>query len=1025
MAATMSVLRTLRQITLVAAVVVAVPSPAGAQYFGQNKVQYGDFDFQVLETPHFDIYFYSRERDAAREVARMAERWYGRLSSVLGAGLVGRQPVILYASHAEFEQTNALEGLISESTGGVTEGLARRVILPMAASLGESDHVLGHELVHAFQYSILGNRAEGLPLWFMEGMAEYLSLGNRDPQTAMWLRDALVREDLPTLQKLDDPKYFPYRFGHALWSFIGGRWGDRVVGEILHAVAGGGRPGGDDSFGSLAGIQMTTGDPIRVIELKTGMKREAFSTAWHEAIGALYRPGLADTANRRVEPAVVLQGEERGSLRIGPALSPDGSRLAYLSEQDRLSIELFVADARTGEVDRRLTKTTADPHFDSLHFVDSSGAWSPDGKQLVIAAAHDGHAELAFFSAENGRRVREIALATAGTIFQPNWSPDGQTIAVSAQVGGVTDLYLVDVKTGEVRALTTDLFADLQPAWAPNSRDIVFVTDRFGTDLSRLSFADYSLARINTETRAISQVRTGLSGNNVNPQWGSADELYFISDATGRPDVYRHTIRAGRTELVATAPTGIAGITPLSPALSVSQSAHTIAYSVFGTFGYSIQVHQSPPSEPPLPANAGDLARLPGSTGRSQVAEQLEQPGTHLPPATEYPVEEASAKLHLMDMSQAIGVSSSTGAFGTYVSGGIAFLFSDILGNHLLSMGVDVAGGPKNTAVQVAYTNRTSRWNWTLFGERVPLVSGTVTSGFASAGGQVAYFEQANLRRETHNQFGGLVAYPFSRTARVEFGASARHISFENELTTNFYNPSTGAFLGDETTDLSGSPSLNLGETFAALVRDASTFGAVSPVQGERFRFEVAPTFGGLTMVNTTLDYRRYVMPLRPVTLAGRLMHMGRYGMSAEDQRLMPIYLGYNGLVRGYDFNSFTLNECTITANGSCPDADQLIGSRALVANLEARVPLLGLFNGRLDYGPVPAELFGFFDAGTAWTRNTTPSFVGGTRDWVRSVGIGARVNLFGFAIGEFNLARPLDRGNHGWDFVFNFRPGF
>src|SRR6187402_529151 len=165
MAETMTVPRTFRYMPLVASLAVAalvtVPSPVGAQYFGQNKVQYGDFDFQVLETPHFDIYFYSREREAALQVARMAERWYGRLSSVLGSGLVGRQPVILYASHAEFEQTNALEGLISEATGGVTEGLARRVILPMAASLAESDHVLGHELVHAFQYSILGDRAEG------------------------------------------------------------------------------------------------------------------------------------------------------------------------------------------------------------------------------------------------------------------------------------------------------------------------------------------------------------------------------------------------------------------------------------------------------------------------------------------------------------------------------------------------------------------------------------------------------------------------------------------------------------------------------------------------------------------------------------------------------------------------------------------------------------------------------------------------------------------------------------------------
>ncbi|MCC7009523.1 MAG: PD40 domain-containing protein [Acidobacteria bacterium] len=1013
------------RLCLLTVLALLAASPARAQSFGQNKVQYGHFDFQVLETPHFDIYFYTRERDAAREVARMAERWYGRLSTVLGAPLIGRQVVVLYASHAEFEQTNVLEGMIPEETGGVTEGLARRIVLPLAASLGESDHVLGHELVHAFQYSILGNRAQAMPLWFMEGMAEYLSLGNRYPQTAMWLRDALIREDLPTLEKLDDPRYFPYRFGHAFWSYIGGRWGDRMIGEILAAVSGG-RVVSGDPFGPPTGVQAAGGDPIRVIERLTGLERDALSTAWHEAIGALYRPALADASSRQAEGAVTFAGEDRGSLRIGPALSPDGSRVAFLSERDRLSIELFVANARTGQVERPLTKTAADPHFDSLHFVESSGAWSPDGRQLAVAAAQGGRPVIAILSADNGARDREIPFPALGAVFQPSWSPDGRKIAFTAQAGGVTDLYLVDLQTNEVRQLTHDLFADLQPAWAPNSRDLAFVTDRFGGDLARLSFDRYTLARLDTETGAVSQIETGVDGNAVNPQWASDRELFFISDATGRPDVYRRDLSAARTILVATAPTGISGITALSPALSYSRASGTLAYSVFGGSGYAIQVLPHAPSEAPVAAGAGDLARLPGADRPSRVAALLRQPSEHLPPATvDYPSHPASGRLQLMDVAQSIGATTSTGAFGTYVSGGVMLFFSDVLGNHLLSTGINVAGDIKDTAFQASYLNRTSRWNWGLFGERVPLISGSVTSGYMSLGGQLLYAEQGTLHREIFTQAGAMVAYPFSRATRVELGASMRHVGFDDELRTQFYDPSTGDFLGEDRTDLGGDPALTFADATVALVRDTATFGAVSPLQGERFRFDVSPTFGGLRMVGTTLDYRRYVMPFRPLTIAGRLMHIGRYGMNGEDQRLLPLYLGYNTLVRGYDFNSFGINECTVTTDGSCPEIDRLIGSRIIVANLEARVPIVGLFTGRLDYGPVPAEIFTFFDAGTAWTRATTPTFAGGDRPWVRSVGFGARVNLLGFAIGEFNAARPIDRAGRGWDFVFNFRPGF
>ncbi len=116
-------------------------STADAQYFGRNKVQYKDFDFEVLKTDHFDVYFYAEERENAARVGRMAERWYARLSSIFEHEMRTRQPLILYASHPDFEQTNVVGGMIGEGTGGVTEGMKRRVVLPLAGTLAETDHV--------------------------------------------------------------------------------------------------------------------------------------------------------------------------------------------------------------------------------------------------------------------------------------------------------------------------------------------------------------------------------------------------------------------------------------------------------------------------------------------------------------------------------------------------------------------------------------------------------------------------------------------------------------------------------------------------------------------------------------------------------------------------------------------------------------------------------------------------------------------------------------------------------------------
>src|SRR5688500_7526556 len=221
--------------TLVAAVCVCTASPAAAQYFGRNKVEYENFDFQVLATEHFDIYYYPQEAGAARMAARLAERWYSRLSTLLNHRFDRRQPLVLYGSQAEFAQTNVVAGMVSDSIGGITEGAKRRIVMPFAPTLGETDRVIGHELVHAFQFDIARRhgRDTGQPLWFIEGMAEYLSRGSLEPDSSLWLRDAVLSGRLPEAVGTASRDLSPYLFGHAFWSYLGSRFGDDIVEKSL------------------------------------------------------------------------------------------------------------------------------------------------------------------------------------------------------------------------------------------------------------------------------------------------------------------------------------------------------------------------------------------------------------------------------------------------------------------------------------------------------------------------------------------------------------------------------------------------------------------------------------------------------------------------------------------------------------------------------------------------------------------------------------------------------------------------
>src|SRR4029078_2716596 len=120
------------------------PALLRAQYVGRNKVQYSTFDFKIIQSEHFDVYYYERERAAAMDAARMAERGYARLSKVLNHDFRERKPIILYASHSDFQQTNALGEQPSEGTGGVTDFQRNRAVMPFTGSYAELEHVLQH-----------------------------------------------------------------------------------------------------------------------------------------------------------------------------------------------------------------------------------------------------------------------------------------------------------------------------------------------------------------------------------------------------------------------------------------------------------------------------------------------------------------------------------------------------------------------------------------------------------------------------------------------------------------------------------------------------------------------------------------------------------------------------------------------------------------------------------------------------------------------------------------------------------------
>lgn len=350
-------------------------------------------------------------------------------------------------------------------------------------------------------------------------------------------------------------------------------------------------------------------------------------------------------------------------------------------------------------------------------------------------------------------------------------------------------------------------------------------------------------------------------------------------------------------------------------------------------------------------------------------------------------------------------------------------LFSDMLGNHVLEAVVQANNDFRDTAGRIGYLNRKGRWNWGGFYQFVPVVTGGVFRGNTEIDGQPVFIEQEVRDRQVGQQVQGVLEFPTSRSQRFEFGAGLSHFTFNRRIRTNLFNQS-GALIREDEQNIQLAEPLTLWQGTAAFVTDSAVFGMTGPLIGGRSRFEVAPTFGEVEYTSVVLDARRYVMPVAPFTIAGRALHIGRYGADADSGRISPLFIGFPTFVRGYDIYSFHANDCD---PGACIQLDDLEGSRLLVGNVEVRAPLVGMFKGRIDYGQLPVDVIGFFDAGIAWRSSDAglPSSSFSDRPWVKSAGAGFRFNAFGIAVLEVSAVHAFNRPNDKWQFLFALQPGF
>lgn len=1018
----------IRFIQYILIVLLISPPVAQAQsgYFGQNKVQYKDFQWEMLKTPHFEVYYYEEERETALDAARMAERSYARLSRILQHRFIDPIPLILYASHADFQQTNVIPQLIEEGTGGVTEFSKGRVFLPFTGSYAELEHVLTHELTHAFQIDILfGSRAASSldrlsfqpPLWFMEGMAEYLSIGGVEAHTDMWLRDAALQGYLTSIPELNYTYDIrAYRFGQAIWAYIGARDGDQKIGEILHKTA------------FLRSVDHAFSSAI-------GMDLQALSDAWTEEVRRTYLPQVARFVKPdRVGLPLTDRRKTGAGFYLAPAVSPSGKWVVYISNES-LYNDLYLASATDGRTIKKLIAGERSGGFESLRFFSTSIAWSPDEKHIAFPAKVGAKDALYIMNVLTKEIVRRMTFDLDG-LSSPYWSPDGRRLVFVGLKGGQSDLYTVDADGRHLRALTNDRYTDRDPVWSPDGRMIAFSTDRgAGTDFSALTFAPQQLALYDLQTGEIA-VFPNQSGKNISPQWSNDGRyLAFISDRTGISNIYMLDLSTCQAYQITDILTGVTNITAAGPAISWASKGNRLVFSAFTSGGWELyaiteptrlisELYASLPASVstaptrtavrpvPKPASSmvaslqsdwtDDLPHVFSVAVRPERADTASETGKYNQSEASYTVALPDTgtfkrKPYTPRFSLDFSGGSAGYASGLGFTGQSIFSFSDILGNHNLLIGANAYGSLTEADLFVQYTNLAHRTNYgaALFQYRADLFYQFLSTTVIQAQTQV------------NRGFAVFFSRPFNRFRRFEF--TLQGVNRTRYLVDITSDPFWGV-RRDKQMTLGSTSFLTPGIAF---VSDNALFGSMGPIAGTRTRLAFSPTIGGLDFFRFLVDYRTYLNIRQRYALAVRL-----FGLISEgrDQELVPFGGPYD--FRGLDFWS-------------------VWGSKVGLMNLEFRFPLIEI----LQLGwPLPLgfrRIRGalFLDVGGAWDPSTSPTQAGqysgypnagilrndrleGTSTMeevsggpvAAAYGFGAR-SRFGFLIFKFDVARQIDLG--------------
>jgi hypothetical protein len=872
-------------------------------YFGQNKVRYDKFDWNIYRTDHFEIYYYPALERHLERIASYAESAYQRISGELQHDLADRVPLVVFKTHSEFQENNIYGGETPDSALAFAEPERNRMVLPIDEPYDQLYALITHELTHIFEFNIIprGLVGEGLPLWVDEGLADYMT-GAWPVLDMVAVRDAALTDNIPRMSRLHSAPLSgrtPYNLGHAAFEFIESRWGKEGLRQFLFSLRKSVLGGGESAYEEALKIKPEDFDDQFDRYLK-----ERFKPFRDKERPADYGRNLGPDPERT--PYIFVASIEP---------SPSGDLLAAVVANARdQELDVVLLSARDGQVIKNLTHG-----FDKdrgFEYIGQAGgmrfnlvpwiSWGPVGDRLAYFARTEKNKTLIVQNIVTGRVDYRLLLNEVDGPESPSFSPDGRRVAFAAMSDGLSDIYIVDLESEAVTNITKDTLADYAPTFSPDGRSIIYTTRTGAND---------KLFQIDLATGAKKQLTFG-SHDDTGAKFVDDNTIVFTSTATDPtvsiplevarygniPNVWTLDLRTNQLRQWTDSATG-----NMSPVVLRQPDGFRVAFVSWykGRNG----IHAISGEKPVATVASEDFG------GPGPVFE-FTAPISHTLLRDNIRKKGAFEKMSLAGRPPvALGVTSGGDLYGN-----TQITFTDVLGDKEVSFYAQSVLQYRTTAF--TYVNTGRRMNYAVqgFSQDLFYFGQDLTRSGALYDPALAPFIDRDLAEAVQSQRGGTIfaIYPFNRYARLSVFGGYMHV---DEHYTNGVLQEAAEQYQIETYGQSlfrNGHMLPLGLSF---VKETTIFRNYGPVAGSALRlsYDTAPSLGGSWLSKNTMsgDGRYYLRLAANGVLALRLFGQKSWGTNPDF-----FNFGGNSEMRGYEYLEF-------------------IGQKGFFANAELRFPLI------------------------------------------------------------------------------------